>query len=198
MDSDVLQQQPEDDELQLSDLGRAPTQALCIEKDLKIAYSANETLHQGNAIGPKNKWAVPRVDMRGLQSSDPAERRVDQIALNKKRFVPYACRQNSEPAKRLRSEPRISTDGLAVERSVTFQAADRPPLQPRQVAAAADAVAMGATTEETAMVPVKAKFQTGAAARARTVVLLFVPAPRRRGATPRLAPSNQLALGACQ
>jgi hypothetical protein len=102
MDSEVLQQQPEDDELQLNDLSRAPTQALCIEKGSQMSYSANETLHQGHAIGPKNKWAVPRVDMRGLQSSDPAERRVDQIALNKKRFVPYTCRANSERPKHLR------------------------------------------------------------------------------------------------
>jgi hypothetical protein len=52
--------------------------------------------------GIKNQWTCPMMDMRGLMSADPFERRIDQAKFNAAHFVPYQCRANRERPKHLR------------------------------------------------------------------------------------------------
>src|SRR5437764_3948776 len=48
-------------------------------------------------------WTARKMDFRGILPEDPVDRRFQQRALNRVRFVPYFCRTDRERPKRLRS-----------------------------------------------------------------------------------------------
>ena len=51
----------------------------------------------------KTPWTAPKFDFRGIMLEDADDRRYQQRALEKARFVPYLCRPNRDRPQRLRT-----------------------------------------------------------------------------------------------
>lgn len=56
------------------------------------------------AADQKNSWTAPMFDFRGVMMENADDRRYQQRALEKVRFVPYLCRSNQERPQHLRTQ----------------------------------------------------------------------------------------------